>query len=188
VIEQPFLLIVTGPPGAGKTTVANRVAEAFSPSVVLEADWFWASVTNGFIDPWERESEHQNVALLRASLASAARLANAGYATVLDGFFGPWRLDLFRGELADVKVPVSYVVLRPTVEDCLFRATDRLKDPRHRDALTAEEPIRSLYVQYEGLGALEHHALDTSAMSVEETVATVVGALGSASPYELDLH
>jgi predicted kinase len=187
VIDQPFLLILTGPPGAGKTTVAEGVGAAFTRSIVFEADWFWASVRNGFVDPWEEASERQNQALLRASLASAARLANAGYATVLEGFFGPWRLDMFREELASVVAPVSYVVLRPSVEECLQRATARLADPRHKDALTREEPIRSLYAQYEDLGAFEGHVLDTSALGADETVSRVVSALTTRDRYGLSL-
>ena len=46
-MNAPFLLILTGPPGAGKTTTATLIAEHFTPSVVIEADALWAHVVRG---------------------------------------------------------------------------------------------------------------------------------------------
>jgi cytidylate kinase len=36
------LLVITGPPGAGKSTVARVVAHRFEPSVLVEGDAFFA--------------------------------------------------------------------------------------------------------------------------------------------------
>ena len=46
------LLILSGPPGAGKSTVAPLVAADADPSVRLESDWFWTTFVNGFVEPW----------------------------------------------------------------------------------------------------------------------------------------
>ena len=46
------LLVVTGPPGAGKSTVAARLVERRSPSALVEGDAFFAFLRRGRIDPW----------------------------------------------------------------------------------------------------------------------------------------
>jgi hypothetical protein len=178
-VNAPFLLILTGPPGAGKTTTATLIAEHFTPSVVLEADALWAHVVRGFVEPWDKESDDQNRALVRASLAAAARLTASGYATVLSGHVGPWFMDLVAHELSDLSAPVAYVVLRPTLDDCLARCSERRSDPRHAGALADEEVIRQLYRSYSNLDGFEGHVIDSHGLTAEETASLVAREMDS---------
>jgi cytidylate kinase len=52
-------LIVTGPPGAGKSTVARALATRFDRSALVEGDAFFAFVASGAIPPWLPESQDQ---------------------------------------------------------------------------------------------------------------------------------
>jgi predicted kinase len=178
-VNTPFLLILTGPPGAGKTTTATLVAEHFTPSVVIEADALWAHVVRGFVQPWTKESDGQNRALVRASLAAAARLTTSGYVTVLSGHVGPWFMDLVTSELDHLGAPVVYVVLRPTLEDCLARCEERQGDPRHAGALSDQVVIRQLYRSYSNLEGFESHVIDPDDLTAEETASLVVRELDS---------
>lgn len=55
------VLIVTGAPGAGKTTVAALVASGNAgPAVHLHADDFWHYIKTGWIAPYLPEAHQQN--------------------------------------------------------------------------------------------------------------------------------
>ncbi len=165
-----MLLILTGPPGAGKTTIGAILASESPQSACIHSDWFWTTIVNGGIPPWEGAADAQNRAMIRAATAAGVRVANAGFTTVLDGILGPWHFDPIREELAACKAVVNYVVLRPDGDTCLARARGRvLEAAEHRDALTDEEPIRHMWDQFSDLGPIEHFVIDSSGIDPEVT-------------------
>ena len=118
------LLIVTGPPGAGKSTAAARLVERRSPSVLVAGDEFFRFLRRGRIEPWLVESRRQNEAVTEAAGAASGRLAGAGYWTVYDGVVGPWFLPRF---LAASGLPrCHYAVLLPDVGTCVDRVVNRV--------------------------------------------------------------
>jgi gluconate kinase len=114
---MPSLLIVTGPPGAGKSTVARILADRFDPSVLVEGDAFFDFLARGAIDPWLPASNIQNEIVTDAAASAAGRYVTGGYMTVYDGVVGPWFLSRFAA--ATGLDHVDYVVLLPTVERCV---------------------------------------------------------------------
>ena len=69
-------MIVTGPPGAGKTTTSRLLAEASERAVHLESDRFFRFIASGYVEPWRPESHAQNTVVM----GIVARAA-AGYAS-----------------------------------------------------------------------------------------------------------
>lgn len=135
------LLIITGPPGSGKTTVSRLVAEQFDRCALLEGDSFFGFVVRGYVDPWLPESHDQNVVVTEAAARASGRYPRGGYMTIYDGMVGPWFLRTFL-EYADVEL-VHYAVLMPSLDVCLARVVGR-RDHGFRD----EAATRNMYAGF----------------------------------------
>ena len=130
------LLIVTGPPGAGKSTVARLVADRFEPSALVQGDAFFGFVARGYIDPWLPESHEQNTVVTEATARATAMYARGGFTTIFDGMVGPWFLPTFL-EYAAVDA-VHYAVLLPTVETCVARVLTRTDHGFREESVTRQ--------------------------------------------------
>jgi chloramphenicol 3-O-phosphotransferase len=163
------LLILTGPPGAGKSTVARMVATGASrPSVHLHTDSFYVWIRTGLVPPYLPEAARQNDVVLGVIAEAACGYARGGYDVVLDGVVGPWALQPFRDAAKRDGLDLFYVVLRPSLEVTLARGT-----ARDATELTDVEPLKGMHAAFVGLGALEQNVMDTTEQSAEETADAV---------------
>jgi len=111
------VLVISGPPGAGKSTVGELVVDRFDPSVLVEGDAFFQVLRRGAVAPWLPESAAQNELITAATAAAVGELARGPATVVFNGVLGPWFLPTFldRSGLS----AVSYAVLLPPVEHCV---------------------------------------------------------------------
>ncbi len=170
-VDSP-VLILTGPPGVGKTTTAAILASQVSPAVHLEADAFFRFISSGYVDPSEPESREQNEVVMGIVAATAASYAAAGYFTVIDGIVIPrWFLAPLRDGLHEAGLEVAYAVARAPLPICLERL-------RQREGVEADlDAMERMWHEFADLGEYEGHAVDVTGMSRDEAAAEIARLL-----------
>jgi chloramphenicol 3-O-phosphotransferase len=171
----PAAVVVSGIPGAGKTTVARLLTQRFERAAHIEADEVQRMVVAGGVWPdgeqldaagnprgealRQLELRGRNVCLLANSFAEA------GVVAVIDDVVIGSRLDSFRSMLTGR--PLWFVLLLPTLERVAERNAKRgsevvFQQWRHLDATTREE------TEHVGFW------LDNSDLTAEATVARII--------------
>jgi len=165
------IIIISGSPGAGKTTIARILAEnsIFEKAVHIELDDFWQYIRKGYIHPWEDNSGDQNETVVEAVAASAKRYSEGGYEVFVAGTIGPWFIDPWI-KIAKNNVDVRYVVLRPNEETTVSRVAGRTQ----RDSFPLNiEIVKNLWSSFADLGIYESHTVDTTSQTIEESAAVI---------------
>jgi predicted kinase len=166
------VILITGVMAAGKSTVAQALAERLPKSVHLRGDTFRKMIVNGRVElGFELTEEAKAQLLLRYRIAVdvAKKYAEAGFTVVYQ--------DIILGEtLREVvgwfgETPVDVVVLAPRVETVSEREAARRKTgyARAEDVATFDRVLRE---ETPRLGLW----LDNSDMTVAETVEHILNS------------
>lgn len=163
------VVVVTGPPGAGKSTASARLVTQTARGVLIDGDSFFTAVKTGWVEPWKPEAAEQNTIVIDALGAAAGRYARGGYGVVVDGIVGPWFLERFR---AEINAALHYVVIRPSRQAAFARATAR---PAPR--LNRPEAVSKMYDEFASVGVYERCVVDNSIKTLDATVRTIAEGL-----------
>ncbi len=173
---DPHVLILTGPPGVGKTTTAGILAERSSPAVHLEADSFFRFIRSGYVEPWKPESHDQNGLVMRIVAEAAASYAGAGYFTIVDGIVIPrWFLGPLREGLQAAGLEVAYAVGRAPLSVCSSRLRQRGEPSGDLGAL------EQLWSEFADLGPLESNVVEMAGIGPKDAADAIARLLEEGS-------
>lgn len=173
------VFIITGTPGAGKSSVAVALMQRFSLGLHIAVDDLREWVVSGIAQPvsvWTVETSRQFRLARQAAFQVARLYAEADFAVAIDDVIAPAETqELIETTLSDHMV--HKVLLRPALDVALRRNAERANKPF--DTSTLDDVIRRLYAStdeqaYSRVGWL---VIDSSAQDVAETVDTILDSL-----------
>lgn len=164
---RPVVLLLGGPAGAGKSTLARAWCAARECAAHIELDEVRHLIVAGFADPQQPGAVQsgQYAVSVRACCALARAFLEGGYDVVVDDVLEPAAFDAFwRPQLAGLDWRVAIVL--PALEQVLERS-------RRREKRVLEEHSRT---QHAACAAWPpQYRIDTTGFSIEESLALVRG-------------
>jgi adenylate kinase family enzyme len=168
------LIIVTGPPGAGKSTVSALVADSFDSSVLIRADWFFGLWRKGAIDPWLPEALPQASVSGGAAAAATGAFARAGCQVVYDGFIAPRHLPQFAA--AAGVTALHYAVILPPVSTCVERVVSRTGH-----GFSSVDATRAMHLDFTQAGLDARHLVTDTEATPREVSRQILDQLAAGS-------
>jgi adenylylsulfate kinase-like enzyme len=169
--------LITGAPGAGKSTVSVALCRKFSMAIHIPVDDVRDWVRSGFASPveWSAETSRQFALARRGAARVAADYADAGFVSVLDDVVRESELGQYTDYLGDTKL--RKVLLNPSLEIVLARNGAPGRKPF--DSSVLEAACRGLHPLLAAENTPERGwiIVDSTTLDIDETVDAIVRAV-----------
>ena len=173
-MQMDGVIIVSGVPGAGKSTIAPLLAAEFDRAAHIEADALQHMIVSGQRWPGQEPAE-EGYRQLRLRGRNACLLADsfrtAGFVPVIDDIVVGSRIDEFLGDLESR--PVHLVLLLPDLDTLRRRNRERAK----ADVFHESEALDGVAREERSAAGLR---IDNSRQSPDETVDAILAGLEKA--------
>jgi len=157
------ITILSGPPGAGKTTIARELISLNKGALIyIEGDDFWKFI----IESGKKTGFDNFKASMSAMLGASIAYARNDFEVLLDFSIPPWYINKASELVKKRNIPLNYVIVRPALEICANRAATRKK------GVIAEynEQLTKLYRSFDELQQYIVEENEADARSVAERI------------------
>ncbi|MGE3960878.1 MAG: AAA family ATPase [Dehalococcoidia bacterium] len=166
------VLILTGPPGAGKTSVALAICERFDRMLHVPVDDLRHWVRAGYRHPWAGDAQAAEQLRMAADGAAAVARNAVGYrySVIIDDVAVGADAEIYRRALGGIDAEVQLVTLLPSLDRCLERDATRV-------GASIPDRVRALHQEFTSAiadgrqpGAILDTTADTNAQMTADRV------------------
>lgn len=154
------LYIITGPAGAGKSTISKKIAENKSKSVLIEGDGIYHQVVSGYVQAW-KQGNHLDI-FWKICIDMIDIYLSNGYTVVFNYIVNPENIKALQDKFKEYKI--KFIILITDERTLLSRDKERPKDCQ------MGERCLTLLNNFKNKNYNKNNFLDTSNLSVNETL------------------
>lgn len=162
-----MVIIISGTPAAGKSSVSKALAEKFPKSAYLNIDSFKDMIVGGNVAPWDPEGPEQFKLVEKNFLAVTRNFLDEGFVVIIDYVMGDEQVKGYDDLLGDV----HGFLLLPSIEE--LKRRDKERSPEY----SLEHRIDALYPQFANVDHPILKVIDSTNQTVEETVEEIFKSL-----------
>ena len=176
--KNQIICLITGPAGAGKSSVSKELAKKFEKSVVIDTDYLRHMIVGGLIRPWPWNEEVKNQTFLAVKNACmlASNFLEAGFNVIINDVASKTLLEEYMKFLPK---NLKIFLLFPTLEALMKRFDTRGIDEELRKRTPElHEKFTKRKNEY------DWQVIDSSDQTLQETTAQIFTYLINGKNYD----